>query len=159
MRAISVSSNAVVGVAGFLYPGSHVDVLVTYRPPDQQNPITQTVLQNVEVLSAGQKIEADPQGKPETVNVVTLLLNPVDAEKLVLATSQGSIHFVLRNGVDTASTTTPGIDVTELMTGKPKPKPPVIKRVAKVSKPANFYVVETISGTKKSSEKFEEPQQ
>lgn len=156
MRAVSVSSNAVVGVAGFLYPGSHVDVLVTYRPPNEQNPITQTVLQNVEVLSAGQKIEADPQGKPETVNVVTLLLNPVDSEKLVLATSQGSIHFVLRNGVDTNSTTTPGISVTELMTGKPKPKPPV--RVARVAKPANFYVVETISGTKKSSEKFEEPQ-
>jgi pilus assembly protein CpaB len=159
MRAISVSSNAVVGVAGFLYPGSHVDVLVTYRPPDEQNPITQTVLQNVEVLSAGQKIEADPQGKPETVGVVTLLLNPVDSEKLVLATSQGTIHFVLRNGVDTASTTTPGITVTELMTGKPKLKPPVIKKVAKVTKPANFYVVETISGTKKSTEKFEEPHQ
>ena len=157
MRAVSVSSNAVVGVAGFLYPGSHVDVLVTYRPPDQQNPITQTVLQNVEVLSAGQKIEADPRGNPETVNVVTLLLNPIDSEKLVLATSQGSIHFVLRNGVDTASTTTPGVSVSELMTGKPKPKPVV--RVAKVAKAPNFYVVETISGTKKSTEKFEEPQQ
>jgi pilus assembly protein CpaB len=157
MRAVSVSSNAVVGVAGFLYPGSHVDVLVTYRPPDQQNPITQTVLQNVEVLSAGQKIEADPRGNPETVNVVTLLLNPIDSEKLVLATSQGSIHFVLRNGVDTASTTTPGVSVSELMTGKPKPKPAV--RVAKVAKAPNFYVVETISGAKRSTEKFEEPQQ
>lgn len=156
MRAVSVSSNAVVGVAGFLYPGSHVDVLVTYRPPDQQNPITQTVLQNVEVLSAGQKIEADPRGNPETVNVVTLLLNPIDSEKLVLATSQGSIHFVLRNGVDTASTTTPGVSVSELMTGKPKPKPVV--RVARTAKAPNFYVVETISGTKKTTEKFEEPQ-
>jgi len=123
MRAVSVSSNAVTGVAGFLYPGSHVDVLVTYRPPDETNPLTQTVLQNVEILSAGQKIEPDPQGKPETVNVVTLLLNPVDAEKLVLATSQGSIQFVLRNGVDTNSTTTPGISIAELMTGKPMWKP------------------------------------
>ncbi len=158
MRAVSVSSNAVVGVAGFLYPGSHVDVLVTYRPPSEPNPITQTVLQNVEVLSAGQKIEPDPQGKPETVNVVTLLLNPVDSEKLVLATSQGSIQFALRNGVDTNSTDTPGISVAELMTGKPKPRPPVVK-VARVAKPANFYVVETISGTTKSVEKFEEPKQ
>ncbi len=155
MRAVSVSSNAVVGVAGFLYPGSHVDILVTYRPLNEQNPITQTVLQNVEVLSAGQKIEPDPQGKPETVNVVTLLLNPVDSEKLVLATSQGSIQFALRNGVDTTSTTTPGIGVAELMTGKPRPKPPV--RVAKKETPRNFYVVETISGTTKSTEKFEEP--
>jgi pilus assembly protein CpaB len=156
MRAVSVSSNAVTGVAGFLYPGSHVDVLVTYRPPDETNPLTQTVLQNVEILSAGQKIEPDPQGKPETVNVVTLLLNPVDAEKLVLATSQGAIQFVLRNGVDTNSTTTPGISVAELMTGKPKPPKPVVK-VAKAVRPANFYVVETISGATKSTEKFEEP--
>lgn len=155
MRAVSVSSNAVVGVAGFLYPGSHVDVLVTYRPPGEPNPVTQTVLQNVEILSAGQKIEPDPQGKPETVNVVTLLLNPLDTEKLVLATSQGGIQFVLRNGVDTSSTTTPPIDVSELMTGKPKPKPPV--RVAKVSKPADFYVVETINGTAKTQDKFVEP--
>ncbi len=158
MRAVSVSSNVVVGVAGFLYPGSHVDVLVTYRPPDEPTPITQTVLQNVEVLSAGQKIEADPQGKPETVNVVTLLLNPVDAEKVVLATSQGSIQFVLRNGVDTNSTTTPGIGVAELMTGKPKPIKPVVKIAKAAPKPpTSFYVVETISGATKSTEKFEEP--
>jgi pilus assembly protein CpaB len=156
MRAVSVRSNDVVGVAGFLYPGSHVDILVTYKPPDEPNPVTQTVLQNVEVLSAGQKIEPDPQGKPEAVNVVTFLLNPLDSEKLILATSQGSIQFVLRNGVDTNSTTTPGISVAELMTGKPKPLKPVVK-VAKAAKPASFYVVETISGATKSTEKFEEP--
>src|SRR5215471_3502888 len=69
MRASSVKSNEVTGVAGFLYPGSHVDVLVTYRPPTGEQ-ITQTVLQDVEVLTAGQHIEPDPQGKPETVNVV-----------------------------------------------------------------------------------------
>jgi pilus assembly protein CpaB len=134
-----------------------VDVLVTYRPPDEPNPITQTVLQNVEILSAGQKIEADPQGKPETVNVVTLLLNPVDSEKLVLATSQGSIQFVLRNGVDTNSTTTPGISVTELMTGKPKPPKAIMKMARAAVKPPSFYVVETINGSTKSTEKFEEP--
>lgn len=156
MRGVSVRSNDVVGVAGFLYPGSHVDVLVTYRSPEDPNVVTRTVLQNVEVLSAGQRIEPDPQGKPETVNVVTLLLNPVDSEKLVLATSQGSIQFVLRNGIDTNSTSTPGITLAELVTGKPKPvKSPV--RVAVAPKPANFYVVETIAGDRKSTEKFEEP--
>jgi pilus assembly protein CpaB len=155
MRAVSVRSNDVVGVAGFLYPGSHVDVLVTYKAPDDPSVITRTVLQNVEILSAGQRIEADPQGKPETVGVVTLLLNPVDSEKLVLATSQGTIQFVLRNGVDATSATTPGISVSELVAGsKPKVDKPKV-RVAAV-RPPNFYVVETIAGDKKSAEKFEE---
>ena len=63
-------------------------------------PVTQTVLQNVEVLTAGQTIEPDPQGKPQTVNVVTLLVNPEDSQKLQLASSQGVIQFVLRSGVD-----------------------------------------------------------
>jgi pilus assembly protein CpaB len=155
MRAVSVRSNDVVGVAGFLYPGSHVDVLVTYKAPDDPSIITRTVLQNVEILSAGQRIEADPQGKPETVNVVTLLLNPVDSEKLVLATSQGAIQFVLRNGVDGGNTVTPGISVSELVAGsKPKVDKPKVK-VAAV-RPPNFYVVETIAGDKKSSEKFDD---
>jgi len=78
MRATAVKSNEIVGVAGFLYPGSRVDVMVTYTPPgaSQSGPVTQTVLQNVEVLTAGQTIEPDPQGKPSTVNVVTLLVSP-----------------------------------------------------------------------------------
>src|SRR5438045_8503693 len=76
MRATAVRSNEIVGVAGFLYPGSHVDVLVTYTPPGGNNvPVTETVLQDVEVLTAGQTTEPDPQGKPQTVNVVTLLLD------------------------------------------------------------------------------------
>src|SRR5712692_7544417 len=103
MRATAVRSNEIVGVAGFLYPGSHVDVLVTYTPPGSQTPVTQTVLQDVEVLTAGQTSEPDPQGKPQTVNVVTVLLNPQDSQKLQLASAQGTIQFVLRNGVDQKS--------------------------------------------------------
>src|SRR5437868_8830181 len=91
MRATAVKSNEIVGVAGFLYPGSRVDVLVTYTPPTNtagaSGPLTQTVLQNVEVLTAGQTIEPDPQGKPQTVNVVTLLVSPEDSQKLQLASS------------------------------------------------------------------------
>ena len=104
MRATAVRSNEIVGVAGFLYPGSRVDVLVTYTPPTTSGggsgPLTQTVLQNVEVLTAGQTIEPDPQGKPQTVNVVTLLVSPEDSQKLQLASSQGTVQFVLRSGVD-----------------------------------------------------------
>src|SRR5882672_5499374 len=101
MRATAVKSNEIVGVAGFLYPGSRVDVMVTYTPPGGgSGPVTQTVLQNVEILTAGQTIEPDPQGKPQTVNVVTLLVSPEDSQKLQLASSQGTIQFVLRSGVD-----------------------------------------------------------
>src|SRR5581483_9684741 len=95
MRAISIRTNDVVGVAGLLYPGSHVDVLLTYRPDTASAPLTQTILQNVQVLTAGQTLEPDPKGRPATVNVVTLLLSPRDAQKLVLATQQGSVQFVL----------------------------------------------------------------
>ena len=70
MRATAVRSNEIVGVAGFLYPGSHIDLLMTFTPPGGTQPVTQTVLQNVEVLTAGQTIEPDPQGKPQSVNVV-----------------------------------------------------------------------------------------
>ncbi len=72
MRATSVKSDEIVGVAGFLFPGSHVDVLVTMRSDRLPAPATQIVLQDVEVLTVGQKLQPDPQGKAETVNVVTL---------------------------------------------------------------------------------------
>src|SRR6266568_6806869 len=101
MRATAIRSNELVGVAGFVYPGSKVDVLMTFTPPGGNNtPLTQTVLQNVEVLTAGQTIEPDPQGKPQQVNVVTLLLTPEDSQKAQLASGQGGIQFVLRSGVD-----------------------------------------------------------
>jgi pilus assembly protein CpaB len=159
MRAVSVRSNDVVGVAGFLYPGSHVDVLVTSKVDNSPSPMTQTVLPNVEVLVAGQKIEPDPTGKPETVNVVTLLLKPEDGEKLVLASSQGSIQFVLRNGADQKSPETKPVDMTDLMTGRSKPvteKKVVAKAPPRVVvKQVVTYEVETVAGSKRSVDKFE----
>lgn len=159
MRGVSVRSNDVVGVAGFLYPGSHVDVLVTSKVENSQFPLTQTILSNVEVLTAGQKIEPDPTGKPETVNVVTVLLKPEDGEKLVLAASQGSIQFVLRNGADQNSPTTRPMDMTDMMTGKKAvvaEKKVLVKAVPvpHVVNPVVYYEVETIAGGKKSVEKF-----
>lgn len=121
MRAVSVRSNEVVGVAGFLYPGSHVDVLATFRPQGDVEPLTQTILQDVEVITAGQKSQPDPQGKPETVNVVTLLLNPLDSEKLILASNQATIQFVLRNGADKDKPVTAAVSTDEL-TGTVPPK-------------------------------------
>ena len=153
MRAISVRTNDVVGVAGFLYPGSHVDLLVSYRRQKTQELVTQIVLQDVEVLTAGQRMQPDPKGKPETVSVVTLLLTPQDSAKLALATQEGTIQFVLRNGGDNTKAPPFSIAMLEL-TGGEAPKPLSAKPKAM---PANFYEVETISGGKRSTEKFETP--
>lgn len=164
MRAVSVRSNDVVGVAGFLYPGSHVDVLVTSKVENNTTPLTQTVLSNVEVLVAGQRTEPDPTGKPETVNVVTLLLKPEDGEKLVLASSQGQIQFVLRNGADQAIPETKPVDMSDLMAGVKKPvvpkaivapRPVAAHHVVEKPPAIVYYEVETISGSKRSVEKFE----
>lgn len=168
MRAVSVRSNDVTGVAGFLYPGSHVDVLVTTKLDNQQTPLTQTVLPNVEVLTAGQRIEPDPQGKPETVNVVTLLLKPEDGEKLVMASTQGQVQFVLRNGADQNTPETRPVSINDVIGGK-KPVAPAAKPAARSGaaprtvvkvekeKPATvvYYEVETIKGTNRSVDKFQ----
>ena len=100
MRAVALRSDEVVGVAGFLIPGSHLDVLVTYHPESLPEFLTATVLQNVVVLAVGHQIEPDPAGKTSDVTIVTLLLTPEQAQRAVLASAQGSIHFVLRNGED-----------------------------------------------------------
>jgi pilus assembly protein CpaB len=100
MRALSLKSDQVVGVAGYLLPGTHVDVLVTFHTPSSPDPITLTVLQDAEILTAGQKMQPDPEGKASTVDVVTILATPQDAEKVVMASAQGTVHFILRNGSD-----------------------------------------------------------
>lgn len=159
MRAVAVRSNDVVGVAGFLYPGSHVDVLLTYRPPSGEASVTQTVLQNVEVLTAGQQIEPDPKGKPQNVAVVTLLLSPQDSQKLILAGTQGSIQFVLRNGADKATVETKPVVMADVTLGPKATKSPELARIVARVKPVpqvpKFYIVETVAGEKRSTDKFE----
>ena len=99
MRAIALKSDEVAGVAGFLLPGSSVDVLVT-STGFGSNASTATILQDAPVLAAGQNTEPASDGKPATTTVVTLLVSPIDAEKLALASSSGKIHFALRNAAD-----------------------------------------------------------
>jgi len=152
MRATSVKSDEVVGVAGFLFPGSHVDVLVTFRSDRLPTPETQIVLQDVEVLTVGQKLEPDPQGKPETVNVVTLLLAPEDSQKLVLASSQGGIQFVLRNGADHTKVKAMPVQMAQL-SGVQTPAPAVTPRPHLPIK--ETYAVETILGDKRTTKSFE----
>ncbi len=155
MRATSVRSDEVVGVAGFLFPGSHVDVLVTFRLDNSATTTTQTVLQDAEVLTAGQKSEPDPQAKPDSVGVVTLLLKPDDAEKLVLASSLGSIHFVLRNGSDHEELATPPARTTEFTEGAKVGVKTVPTKAADRLPKKQPYVVETLMGEKRGTAQFE----
>jgi pilus assembly protein CpaB len=160
MRATSVKTNEVMNIAGFIFPGSHVDVLVTLRGENNASSTTHTVLQNVQVLATGTKTDPDPNGKPENVSVVTLLVTPEESEKLALAQSQaiqnqGSIHFVLRNGGDAARPDTAPIDMAELA-GLPKkvPQPQLHATRAAAPKIPEAYTVETLSGGKITVAKF-----
>jgi pilus assembly protein CpaB len=154
MRATAVRSNEISGVAGFLYPGSHVDVLVTLTPTGGNLPTTRTVLQNVQVLTAGQTIEPDPQGRPHSVNVVTLLVTPENSQRLQLASSQGNIQFVLRSGADHEQAEIMPTRLDQLF---PSDKPPVTKAVKRTARQAPpMYMLEVIQGTKRSEEKFQE---
>ncbi len=153
MRATSVKSDEVVGVAGFLFPGSHVDVLVTFRSDRFPTPATQIVLQDVEVLTIGQKAEADPEGKPENVSVVTLLLTPEDSQKLVLASTQGTIQFVLRNGADHTQVKAMPIQIAQLSGAGPVAATVVTPRPRLPIRQPD--VVETILGDKRTTKSFE----
>jgi pilus assembly protein CpaB len=154
MRATAIKSNEIVGVAGFLYPGSHVDVLCTINMPNNGGTLTQTVLQDVEVLTAGQTIEPDPQGKPQQVDVVTLLLTPEDSQKLQLASTQGTVQFVLRNGTDTKTAELAAARLDQIVP-MPKAAPVVVKNGKRiVVKPKPTYSLEVIQGTKSTVHKF-----
>src|SRR2546426_611793 len=85
-QPVSVMVDPVVGVAGFIVPGAHVDVLVTLQRIDSDGkPNTKVILQDVQVLAIDQKLEEAKQGEPQLVSVVTLETDPTDAEKLTYA--------------------------------------------------------------------------
>src|SRR5271165_2687788 len=159
MRAVAVETNDVANVAGFLFPGCRVDVLVTFRP-EQQGPhsnedVTATVLQNVEVLSTGERVQPDPSGKPQKVRQVTMLLNPDDSEKLVMAANKGTVQFVLRNGTDQAQQAHRPVLMKDLETLTAAPTPVAVKRAPPPApKAPNVYEVETYDGSKKNTVKF-----
>jgi Flp pilus assembly protein CpaB len=117
------------------------------------------VLQNVQVLSTGTRMDPDPNGKPENVTVVTLLVTPEQSETLALAQNQGTLQFVLRNGGDSENPETPVVDMAGL-TGSPKtptgqPGTSRSKRVvAPVVKPPEPYIVETMANGKITVAKF-----
>ena len=124
MRAVSVRVNEVVGVAGYVLPGNRVDVVATASPTDQHSDTTsKVVLSNVQVLTAGTRIEqGQDQSKPVQVTVVTLLVYPDQAERLALASTEGKIQLALRNPLDQGAPPTPGIKTAGLLgAGAAKP--------------------------------------
>ena len=163
MRAVSVRVNEVVGVAGYVLPGNRVDVVATQSPTDKRSDTTsKVVLSNVQVLTAGTRIEQDQEkGKPMQVTVVTLLVFPDQAERLALASTEGKIQLALRNPLDQGAPETPGIKPAGLMgmvrTVAPRPAAPrskgpqpVTAEVAPLSPPPP--TVEIIRGDKRVTE-------
>ena len=122
MRAVTVRVNDVAGVAGFVLPGMHVDVLVTGTPPSGTSSMTNTVLQNMLVLSAGKELQADSRGNAMPTPTVTLMASPTEAETLTLANSEGRIQLVLRNSSDQEVAATTGSFTDELYGARKRAK-------------------------------------
>ncbi|HEV2420440.1 MAG TPA: Flp pilus assembly protein CpaB [Candidatus Acidoferrales bacterium] len=157
MRALSVAVNDVVGVAGFVIPGTMVDVLVTGTLPSAKGSdsnITRTILEDVRVLAAGQKIEQDKDGKPINVPVVTLLVTPEDAVKLAMASTEGKIQLALRNTIDTKITAPEPVLQAVLFEGVAQPQAPRRIVKGKPVPPPPPYQIEIISGDKHTTKSF-----
>ena len=164
MRAVSVRVNDVIGVAGYVLPGTRVDVVCTESPSSQpQDATSKVILSNVQVLTAGTRMEQDQEkGKPQQVTVVTLLVYPEQSERLALASTEGKIQLALRNPLDQGAPETPGIKPAVLLglaqqkapakapspAGKKAPGP--VTQATPVA--AALPTVEMIRGDKRSSE-------
>ena len=158
MRALSVRVNDVIGVAGFVVPGTRVDVLATVSQ-GQNSSMSKVVVSNVQVLTAGTRydLEQARTGEPMPSTVVTLMVTPEEAERIALAGNEGQLVLTLRNPLDTKPTETDGIRSAALM--GPAPKPPVIvqRRVARVAvqptpEPPRTYTVEAIRAGQRGNE-------
>jgi pilus assembly protein CpaB len=163
MRACAVRVDEVVGVAGFVIPGSRVDVLVSGNPPGPaaatQGVETQTLLQNIQVLSAGTDIQKDAEGKPQQVQVVNLLVTPEQAETLSLASNQLKIQLVLRNPLDTQMAKVPPTAMNNIFTNSTPPPPPPRRTAGGEHKPApKTYSITVSNGSKTTETKFATPE-
>lgn len=170
MRALALRVNDVVGLAGFVLPGMRVDVLIAGNGPGVDNragTLCRTVLQNIEVLSAGQKIDKSAEGKPEAAQVVNLLVTPDQAEILNLASSETKVQLVLRNPLDTTEETTHGTSIASLFGQEIKPgviapavaRAPVPLRPIVIRREPDTTTIEVFSGTKRTEQKFDIPQE
>lgn len=157
MRAIAVRVDDVVGVAGFVTPGQRVDVLISGVPPGENSPtegtVSRTILQNIEVLSAGTDIQKDAEGKPQQVQVVNLLVTPEQAEKLSLAANQLKIQLVLRNPLDNKVAQVPSTAMNTLFADQGAAKKNEPGRPAHKAGPKPYSIVIS-NGATTSVQKF-----
>src|SRR5579864_2512035 len=163
MRAVSVRVNEVVSVAGFVTPGTRVDVLLTGTPTGAGEEQTTTVLQNVAVLASGHTLERTSSGEAQNTAVITLLVSPEDAQRLTLASSQGHIQLALRNPLDTKQDEVPASNSRGLYRGMPAPAAVhtpvrhVVPAKPTTTAPASTGVsIEVYQGDKKQEVKFPE---
>lgn len=174
MRAIAVKGDKIIGISGFINPGNRVDVIVTVEEPKTKKIKSKIFLENTAVLATGTQIERNEKGEPMPVDVYTLEVTPVQAEKVALAASEGRLQFALRGVTDSEDLLTKGVTVPELLAyqrwsdqQKIAPKNPVDsnknvsrKRVNRNSVkkkrwvPRGSVTVEIIKGTKITKKKF-----
>jgi len=179
MRAVAVRVNDIVGVAGFVVPGMHVDLIINGVPPSGapagSGNLAKTLLQDIEVMSAGQNIQKDSEGKPQPVQVVNLLVTPDQAEVLSLVTNDTRIQLVLRNPMDREVAVTSGTSLGKIYAGamggakpatmesggvrratsaKPIAPPPLIAPAARKAEPPPNLIVEIITGRERRELKF-----
>jgi len=179
MRAVGVKVNDVIGVAGFVLPGSRVDVVVSGSPnKNGEVEMSKVILENVQVLAAGQNVTSDVNGKPQNVQVVTLVVTPEESQKLALASVDGKIQLALRNPLDLArldpqaqhrdslygvSTRKPEPEpkpaavktATRRVVPAPTPAPPAAPAPQPVAAPAPKFSLQLIQGGKTESVTFE----
>jgi pilus assembly protein CpaB len=162
-RAVSIRANEIIGVVGYVLPGTRVDVILTATPVGAQEAITKIVLQNVYVVTAGPAIQKDAEGKPQTVTAVTLIVTPEEAEKLTSASSQGQFQLALRNPLDSEEAKTRGIQMSQLIRGSaPLPDAPAVRTRRRIPQViaappppvAPATNIEIIKGDQRSTVKF-----
>jgi pilus assembly protein CpaB len=161
MRAVSVRVNEVVSVAGFVVPGTRVDVLLTGTPIGGGPPQTKTVLENAAVIATGANLERNSNGQPQNTPVITLLLSPDDAQKLTLASTQGRIQLALRNPLDTKQQNISATNTGALygIASAPAPHRVAVRhKEAPVPAAPSSYIVEVIQGNKKQTAEFKDNQ-
>ncbi len=162
MRAVPVRVNDVIGVSGWVTPGTRVDVLLTGNSSGASEQQTTTVLENVAVIANGKNLERTSAGEPQTSTVITLLVSPDDAQKLTLASTQGKIQLALRNPLDTRQQELAPVRTDMLYKNVSTPVPaaprPKTKRATAPAAPVQpaVYEIEVIRGdkTEKWKDKF-----
>lgn len=169
-RAVTVAVNEVAGVAGFLSPHNKVDVVLTTLPPgstDQNSTISKIVLQNVPILATGQ-ITDQKEGKPVVVPTVTIDLTPEDSEKLVVASSKGSLQMLLRGIKDSVVVESTGATISKVLgtvrspvirasvPKKPLSRKTVVAKQTEVrhAPPPSYTTIEIIRGTNRTSKQY-----